>query len=200
MGAGRGHRTVVLLTLGTGIGGGIILEGRLWRGATGAGAELGHMVVEAGGERCGCGAPGCLEAYASAPATARRFARMVRAGKASLLAGAVLEGRQVTAGMIHEAACSGDATAREALEETGRYLGAGVTTIVNVINPEIVLFSGGLAGAADLLLPVIRREVTARAFEAATRDLVIAAGALPDDAGAIGAAGCALERLDSNGF
>ncbi len=195
VGAGRDCGSVVLFTLGTGIGGGIILDHRLWRGSTGAGAEIGHMVIQAGGEKCGCGALGCLEVYASAPATVRRFQRIVQEGRDSSLAGA----GEVTAGMIHEAACAGDGAARDALEATGYYLGVGVTNIVNVINPEAVLFSGGLAGAADILLPVIRREVSEHALEALTRNLTISIGALPDDAGVIGAAGCAMKRLESDG-
>jgi glucokinase len=194
VGAGRDCSSVVLFTLGTGIGGGIILDNRMWRGSTGAGAEIGHMVVQVGGEKCGCGAVGCLEVYASAPATVRRFRRIVDEGRKSSLAGA----GEVTAEMIHQAACDGDDAAREALEGTGYYLGVGVTNIVNVINPEAVLFSGGLAGAADILLPVIRREVSEHALEALTKNLTISIGALPDDAGVIGAAGCAMTRLESD--
>jgi glucokinase len=199
VGAGKGCSTVVLMTLGTGIGGGIILDNRIWRGSTGAGAEIGHMVVVADGEKCGCGGIGCLEVYASAPATVRRFVRMISGGRDSSLASAVAEGGEITASMIYEAACAGDETAKEALEETGRYLGVGVTTIANVIDPEAVLFSGGLAGAADILLPVIRAEVRKRALEPVTENLTIALGALPNDAGVIGAAGCAMDRLGSDG-
>jgi glucokinase len=198
VGAGRGCSSVVLLTLGTGIGGGIILDGRLWRGSSGAGAEVGHMVVVADGETCGCGGKGCLEVYAAAPATVRRFERIVSGGRDSSLAAAVAQGGEVTAGMIYEAACAGDGAAREALEATGYYLGVGVTTIANVINPEAVLFSGGLAGAADILLPVIRREVREKALEPVTENLKISLGDLPDDAGVIGAAGCAIVRMESD--
>ncbi len=184
IGAGKDCGSMVLLTLGTGIGSGIILDGRLWRGSTGSGAEMGHMVIDLDGEECACGNRGCLEAYASAPATVRRFLRMK--GNTS---------GEVTADMIYREASAGDVTARKALEETGRYLGVAVANIANVLNPEIVLFSGGLAGAADILIPVIREEISRRAFDVVTTDLTIATGALPDDAGVIGAAGCALERL-----
>lgn len=186
VGAGRDCRSMVLLTLGTGIGSGIILDGRLWRGSTGAGAEIGHMVIDCDGEQCGCGNRGCLEALASAPATVRRYARMT--GKDD----------RITADTIYKAASAGDTAARDALEETGRYLGVAVANIANVLNPEIVLFSGGLAGAADILIPVIREEVSRRAFETVTADLTIATCSLPDDAGVIGAAGCAMERLRGN--
>ncbi len=184
VGAGKDCGSMVLLTLGTGIGSGIILDGRLWRGSIGAGAEIGHMVIDYDGEDCACGNRGCLEAYASAPATVRRFLRMK--GETS---------GEVTADVIYEKALAGDATARKALEETGRYLGIAVANIANVLNPEMVLFSGGLAGAADILIPAIREEVLLRAFDAVTADLTIATSAIPDDAGVIGAAGCALERL-----
>jgi glucokinase len=119
---------------------------------------------------------------------------MIKEGRESSLAGTA----DVTAGMIHQAASAGDAAAREALEGTGYYLGVGVTNIVNVINPDAVLFSGGLAGAADILLPVIRREVSAHALEALTKNLTISVGAIPDDAGVIGAAGSAMKRLESD--
>ena len=102
---------------------------------------------------------------------------------------------EVTAGMIYKEALKGDVTARRALEETGHYLGIAVANIANVLNPKMVLFSGGLAGAADILIPAIREEISRRAFEAVTKDLTIAISAIPDDAGVIGAAGCALERL-----
>lgn len=184
VGAGKGCGSMVLLTLGTGIGSGIILDGCLWRGSTGAGAEMGHMVIDCDGEECVCGNRGCLEVYASAPATVRRFLRMK--GDVS---------SDVTADMIHKEALAGNVTARQALEETGRYLGIAVANIANVLNPEIVLFSGGLAGAADILIPVIREEVLHRAFDVVTVNLAIATGAIPDDAGVIGAAGCAMERL-----
>ena len=172
------------MTLGTGIGGGIILDGRLWRGSTGAGAEIGHMVIDCDGEECACGNMGCLESYASAPATVNRFLRMKKATSS-----------EVTTEIIYEKALAGDVTARKALEETGRYLGVAVANIANVLNPEIVLLSGGLAGAADILIPVIREEASSRAFEAVIAGLTITTGAIPDDAGVIGAAGCALERL-----
>ncbi len=184
VGAGKDYGSMVLLTLGTGIGGGIILDGRLWRGSTGAGAEIGHMVIDCDGEECACGNRGCLESYASAPATVSRFLRMKKETSS-----------EMTADIIYEKALAGDVTARKALEETGRYLGVAVANIANVLNPEIVLLSGGLAGAADILIPVIREEAFRRAFEAVTAGLTIATGAIPDDAGVIGAAGCALERL-----
>lgn len=198
VGAGKGLSSMVLLTLGTGIGGGIILENRLWRGITGSGAELGHMVIDCDGELCGCGNRGCLEAYASAPATVRRFLKMVEGGAKTSIPNNELQSGAVTADMLHSAATAGDETARSALEETGRRLGIGVANIANILNPEAVLFSGGLAGAADIILPAVRKEVFERAFDVVTKDLRIDLCTVPDDAGIIGAAGCALERIKGN--
>jgi glucokinase len=189
-GAGKGCRTMVLITLGTGIGSGFVLNGHLWRN----GAEMGHMVIDCDGELCLCGSKGCLEAYASAPATVRRFEAMVRGGAESVLEDDVFHDRKLTAQAIYSAAADGDPSARAALEETGRYLGVGVANLANLFNPDKVVFSGGLAGALDILLPVIREEVFDRAFEVLTANLVIEACSLPDDVGVIGAAGCAAER------
>ena len=187
VGVGQGASSLVLLTLGTGIGGGIVADGRIWHGGNGVAGEVGHMSINPDGPRCGCGNRGCLEAYASATAMVRRMREAIEGGTPSSLA----ERRdQLTAALIHEAAVAGDAAARENIEQTGRYLGVGVSNLMHILNPEVVAFSGGVTAAGEMLLAPLRREVEWRTLEASRRGVRICLAALPDDAGIIGAARC----------
>ncbi len=188
VGAGRSVRTLVLFTLGTGIGGGIILDGRPWHGSTGFGAELGHQTIVADGVRCGCGNSGCLEVYGSAPALIRHFEEAVKSGAKSKLAPA----ESVTARDLHEAALAGDAAAIQAFEETGRYLGIGAANVLNMLNPEMIVFVGGMTAAGDMLLEPIVSEAKRRAFKRSFEAARIVFGELGNDAGLVGAAACAF--------
>jgi len=185
MGAGRGLSYLVLLTLGTGIGGGIVLDGRLWRGASGAAGELGHMSIDPSGPRCACGGRGCLQAYASAPAMVSRMRQALASGVPSVLAGR--EG-ELTAELIHRAAVGGDRAARRNICQTGRYLGVGVSNLMHLLNPQAIVFSGGVTAAGTMLLNAIEEEVARRTLEASRRGVKLGFSALADDAGIIGAA------------
>jgi len=186
-GVGRKVQNLVLFTLGTGIGGGVIIDGEVLHGFNDVAAELGHQVVYADGRLCGCGNHGCIEAYASAPATVRRMKEAIAAGKKSILSG------DFEAADISRAAKQGDQTAREIMEETGRLLGVVATNMLHIFNPEMVVFDGGMTAAGDLLLTPIRDEVKKRAFKASQEGVQIVFGELGANAGMIGAAGCALQ-------
>ncbi|MHC4712125.1 MAG: ROK family protein [Planctomycetota bacterium] len=191
-GAAKGARSMVMFTLGTGIGGGIIVDGKLIHGNTDCAAELGHIIIEVDGRQCPCGNYGCLERYASANAVALRFAEAVAEGEESVLAEKVKAGEDVSSKMIYEAAVDGDKLANRILWETGTYLGIGIVSLLHTINPARVVLSGGLIGAGDLLMRPVRETVEKRALPDALRNCTICFATLGEDAGLIGAAGCAL--------
>ena len=195
-GAGGEAHSLVLFTLGTGIGGGIVLEGRIWHGARGVGAELGHQTLFPNGKYvCGCGNRGCLEAYASAPATVRRFVDAVLEGRPSALADRARKGEPLTSEDLYEAAVKGDALSRAILEETGTFLGIACTNMINILDPQMIVFSGGMTAAGDLLLRPILAEAERRTCGPKLAGVTIRFGALGNDAGLIGAAGCAFQRF-----
>lgn len=181
-GAARGARHVVMLTLGTGVGGGLILDGRPYRGATGGGAELGHIVVAPGGPPCGCGGHGHLESFAAGPVADR--------------AATELFGKESNAQELVARARAGGADAVEVLAEIGRWLGAGIAGFVNIFEPELVVVGGGFGAAGGELLLGPAREVVAREGLVPARDTVrIVEAELGVDAGVIGAAMLAFEAL-----
>jgi len=198
VGAGRGTSSMVILTLGTGIGGGIVVNGSIVTGANNIGGELGHMVIKYDGVRCACGNTGCLEAYASANATARRFREAVESGAGSSLADRVARGDAVTAHDIYVAARAGDDLARRTLVTTGDFLGVGIADIVHALDPEMVVLVGGLAGAAEYLLEGIWRQLSQRVANLKDRKFDVRPGELGDDAGVVGVAGCLLKRLETS--
>lgn len=188
-GAARGTQHAVGITIGTGIGGGIILNGELYHGASDCAGEIGHTTIEMNGRRCGCGNYGCLEAYASGPAIARRAIEAVERGAESSLR-AMLEADplSITAQVVYEAAEAGDGLAREVVQDTARILGAAIANLVNVFNPEVVVVCGGVTLAGESLFAPLRREVTRRAFRPAVEVCRIVPGALTGSAGVYGAA------------
>ncbi len=193
LGAARGARCVVGMTIGTGIGGGIVLDGRLHRGVADAAGEIGHMTIVLDGRPCGCGNHGCLEAYASGSAIARRAAEALQEpGRRSALAGF---GAAPTAQDVFAAARAGDPLAGDIVRETATYLGVGLASLLNVFNPDVVVIVGGVTGAADLFFPALREEIARRAFAPAVAACEIRAGELDGKAGLIGAARVAFERL-----
>ena len=198
-GAARGARNVVLLTLGTGIGGGLMLDGNVYRGSVGAAAELGHVVVDVDGPECfgGCPGRGCLEAVASGLAIARDGLAAAAARPESALGRVLAEGRELTGAHVTEAALAGDEAARGVIAHAGRRLGAGITGFVNAFNPEVVVVGGGVMAAGELLLGPARAVVAERAL-APSRDAVrIVATAFGAEAGMIGAAALALDGIGS---
>ncbi len=188
VGAARGARYVLGLTLGTGIGGGLIVNGRLYHGASNVAGEVGHMTIETQGRRCACGNYGCLEAYASGPNIAQRAREAVEAGEPSALSDMVGgDLARLTAQHVYDANDRGDALAREVVRETARFLGAGVANLLNVFNPDVVVLAGGVARAGPALFDPLRAEVRRRAFRPAVDAARIVPGALPGTAGVVGA-------------
>jgi glucokinase len=189
-GAACGTDDALMLTVGTGIGGGLVVGGALARGAVGAGGELGHVVVDADGPPCQgrCPNRGCLEAVASGPAIAREGLRVARERPASALGRAVASGRVLTGALVTELAHEGDPDAVKIVRGAGRWLGIGLAGLVNALNPEVVVVGGGVLGAGELLLEPARDEVAARALPPA-RDVVrIVPARFGDEAGMLGAA------------
>jgi glucokinase len=189
LGAAKGVDTVVGLTLGTGIGGGIVLDGQIYHGCSDVAGEIGHMTIDSTGRRCKCGNYGCLEAYASGPAIALRAAEGIEAGVETVLIDMV-SGRleDLTAAIVYEGVVAGDEYATEVMKDTAKFLGAGVANIINVLNPEMVVIAGGVTRAGDHLFVPLRAEVRRRAFRSAEERCSIVSGELPGTAGVVGAA------------
>lgn len=190
-GAGRDCDHFVLLTLGTGIGGGIVLNRELWCGVRASAAEVGHLTVVADGETCGCGAKGCFEAYASATALVRfyrRFAARARNGSAALA-------EPVSAAAIFQAAARGDAPARAAVDHVVKFLAIGIASLVKLLDPDKVLLTGGMANARSQLLTPLRAQVRALIEPSFPYKPVVAVGRLGDRAGLYGAAGWAVHGV-----
>lgn len=188
LGAGRNVDTLVGLTLGTGIGGGIVLNGEIFHGVSDAAGEIGHMTIEANGRKCKCGNYGCLEAYASGPAIALRAVEGIEAGAESLLP-ALVHGKleDITAATVYEAVVLGDPYANEVMRETAKFLGAGIGNIINVLNPAMVVISGGVTRAGEHLFAPLNAEVRRRSFKSAQEACQIVSAQLPGTAGLIGA-------------
>ena len=187
-GAARGGRTVVGITIGTGIGGGLILDGKLYHGSSDVAGEIGHSTIDSTGRRCKCGNYGCLEAYTSGPAIAERAREAVGGEEASILSdmvGGNLE--KITAQTVYDAAQQGDAIAREVVRDTARFLGAGIANLLNIFNPDVVVIAGGVTQAGEALFEPLRAEVRRRAFKPAVSACRIVAGSLPGTAGMVGA-------------
>lgn len=194
-GAGRHVRHLLHVTLGTGIGGGIVIDRRLYRGASGTAGEVGHIILDPGGERCNCGSRGCLEALVSGVAFARRAKRLLLQGKAPVLA-TLVAGGDPTAEDLSAAAQAGDAFCEAEIRNGGHVLGLGLGSVVNVLNPGAVTLSGGLLAMGEMLLGPAREAMTSLAYGPAAATPVLI-GELGDDAGLLGAAAVAFERLGS---
>jgi glucokinase len=190
VGAGRGADSLVLLTLGTGIGGGIVLDGRIWHGANGVAGEIGHMCIEPEGRPCPCGNRGCFERYASATGMVLSLREAVERGAQTPLAARL---DAVTARDISEAAAGGDAVAAQVFERTARYLGVGVSNLMHILNPRVIAFSGGVTAAGQMLMDPVMDEMTSRTLEASRRNVRVCFAELPHDAGIIGAARCFMQ-------
>ncbi|HEX7120905.1 MAG TPA: ROK family glucokinase [Gemmatimonadaceae bacterium] len=197
LGAARGADNVVGMTIGTGIGGGLILNGRLYHGASDVAGEIGHTTIDVTGRRCKCGNYGCLEAYASGPSIAERAREAVASLDDSLLV-KMVDGQleRLTAAIVYEAAKRGDETALDVVRETARFLGAGVANLLNIFNPDVVVIAGGVTQAGDPLFEPLRREVRKRAFRPAVEAVRIVPGELPGSAGVVGAVAAYKQQLD----
>jgi glucokinase len=187
-GAARGARNVVGITIGTGIGGGLILNGDLYHGSSDVAGEIGHTTIDSTGRRCKCGNYGCLEAYASGPAIAER-AREALAGDEESILPRLVGGdlQKITARTVYDAALKGDETAREVVRDTARFLGTGLANLLNIVNPDVVVLAGGVTEAGDALFEPLRAEVKRRAFRPAVDACRIVPGMLGGSAGVVGA-------------
>lgn len=186
-GAAAGRRDVVLITLGTGVGGGIIIGGKIYAGMRGAGAELGHTALVLDGEPCTCGRRGCWEAYASATALIRQTREAAVQNPQSLLAQVPAE--QINGRTVFDAADRGDAAAQRVIDRYCEYIAAGMTDIVNALAPEMILLGGGVSRQGERLLAPIREYIATHCFGQREGAIpVVAAAQLGNDAGIIGAA------------
>jgi glucokinase len=191
IGAGRGTHSMVLFTLGTGIGGGIIIGDMVLEGEHSHGAELGHMKIEITNPRqCGCGRWGCLEAYASATAVVKRALEGIQDKSDSCLGSYARRPHELTARAIFEAADAGDSLAERIVEETAYYLSVGTTNMLHSIDPDMVVFGGGMTAAGDEFLSRIRKHVNQLAFPVPAAHCKLCFAKLGSDAGFIGAAAC----------
>lgn len=191
-GAGRPYRNLVGMTLGTGIGSGIILDGRLYTGMTGTAGEIGHTTILPDGPLCGCGNRGCLETLAAGPAIVAAMRRSLLSGRPSVLADQDLS--RLTAGDIGRAAADGDAAAREVLAQAGYYLGIACANLISTINPEAIVIGGGVAQAGELIFEPLRRTARLRGLRGIVQRTAILRAELGDSAGVLGAAAWARDN------
>jgi glucokinase len=189
MGAARGCRDVMSVTLGTGVGGGVIIDGKLWRGSHGSAGEIGHTTVDPfSGLKCKCGSIGCLELFASATA----IVRMTRETM-SLFPETSLKSDELTAEMVYDAGQKGDELALAVLKRSGMYLGIGLANLINLIDPQIIVLTGGVVNGWDLFAGEMYRQVEERAFRTTAKQVKIAKAECGDNAGLLGAARLALQ-------
>jgi len=194
-GAGRGTRHLLHATLGTGIGGGIVVDGKLYRGASGLAGEIGHIILNPAGPKCTCGSRGCLEAMVSGVAFAGRAQKILDGGKSRVLHELVGYG-DPTAEHLYEAASKGDTLCEAEIRHGGHLLGLGLGSLVNVLNPDAVTLSGGLVAMGAMLIGPMREAMYSLAYGPAAGTL-LRTTELGDDTGLLGAAAVAFERLDS---
>ena len=192
-GAARNCKTIICLTLGTGVGGAVVLDGQLWRGVDGTGGEIGHASVEPfGGVKCKCGNTGCLEVYASGTA----IVRMTREGLAQHPSSSLnsIPAAEWTSETIARAAIERDSLALDVFQKAGDYLGIAMANVINIFNPEMIVVGGGVSAAWDLFIEHAHDEVMRRAFPVPAARCQIVRGECGDDAGLLGAAWLAFEK------
>ncbi|MBT0665863.1 ROK family protein [Geobacter pelophilus] len=182
-GAGRPFRTFIMITIGTGIGGGLVLDGNLWTGVDGFAGEFGHLTVVPDGRACPCGNHGCVEQYSSATAL------LAIAGEQGIMI------RDASVEALAALATAGDAQAIALFRDAGRYLGAAAAAVVNLLNPAAIIIGGGVAASFALMQSSMRAEIDLRAYRPSAAGVTIIKGELNDDAGVLGAAAVALERF-----
>jgi glucokinase len=197
-GAARDARNALMLTLGTGIGGGVLIDGRLYRGSQGAAGELGHIVVDQDGPPCqgNCPNRGCLEVMASGSALVREATALAGERPKSALGRALGTGRGFTGPLVTELAHDGDEAARDVLALIGRRLGVGISSLVNVFDPDVVLIGGGVIAAGELVLEPARDEMRARALPPGRDHVRILPARFGEESGMLGAALLARDAID----
>lgn len=192
-GAGRDYRSFLMVTLGTGVGGGLILDRTVWTGIDGVAGEFGHVTVEPNGRLCRCGNYGCLEQYASANALVAAAREIMAREKDAF--GEALRDKTISTQKLAEAARDGNSAALALFAEAGRYLGIAVASVVNLLNLEAVIIGGGVAASFDLLSESLKREIHSRAFPIPAGRLRIERAALGDDGGIIGSGALVMDHL-----
>ena len=190
-GAAAGYKDIVCITLGTGVGGGLIFNGELYRGASYSAGELGHLSIDANGLYCPCGNYGCLERYVNKDGITTRFKTSFDKGIESNIA-KFIKNNEITPKGIFLAAKKGDRLSLEVLEDTGRFLGIALASLTNVLNPEIFIIGGGIANAGDFILEPARRELKKRAYTIPAQMVKVVQAKLGNDAGLVGAASIAM--------
>ena len=195
-GAARGIRNFIYVTLSTGIGGGIIIDGRIHTGAIGAAGEVGHMTIDDNGPVCNCGNRGCWETLASGTSLCREARKRIVGGvRTSILEYAEGDIEKVTPQAIHGAAQQGDKVAKELIARTGYYVGVGLANLVNIFNPELIVIGGGLSNIGDMLLKPAFKVAGERAFKEAFQAVRFASAGLGPNSGVLGAAAFALQEM-----
>ena len=186
-GAGKGCQNLICLTVGTGVGSGIVLNGQLVRGASMTAGEIGHVIVENNhGEICGCGATGCLEAYASGPSVVKLAKDYIAGGKSTKYK-EIAAGNEITPYIVYEAAKQGDAVAKRIFTIVGEYLGVALVSVVNLLNPEKIIVGGGVGQAGDLILDPIREAIKKRCIPTSAAAVQVVSAQLGESAGVVGA-------------
>ena len=195
LGAGRGVSNLIYVTVSTGIGGGIIIDGKLYCGTSGSAGEVGHMTIDVDGPRCRCGNVGCLEVLASGTAVAKEAIDRISAGEGSYLT-EIVGGRieNITAEKVGVAARYGDSLALEVIAKAAMYLGVGMVNLVNIFNPEMIIVGGGMSKLGDLLFVPVRQLVQERAFRLSAQAVHIVPAELGDNAGVLGATVFAFQQ------
>ncbi len=191
-GAGKGAKNVVALTLGTGIGGGIVMNGRLFHGPHFSAAEFGHVIVDPAGPLCGCGNRGCIETFIGNGYFVKDVQAHLKAGGRSVLTQWLKDGRELTPKLVQEAARAGDKLSQGQWNKSGAYLGTFLAGIVNVLNPEIIILGGGMAKADSPIFEPTRAALKKKAFPIASRFVKVVPAKLGPEAGLIGAAALAI--------
>jgi glucokinase len=192
-GAGKNKKNMVYITVSTGLGGGVIVDGRLMRGANGNAAELGHLTLNINGPACPCGANGCFEMYASGTAIARRTREAIEAGARSQILNLAGSLEEITTHHILAALQKEDELAKKIWNETTEYLGRGLAVVINTFNPELIVVGGGVTAAGDLLFTPVREKALRYAFPRLAAVCSIVPAGLGSNVGVVGAAACAFE-------
>jgi glucokinase len=199
-GAARGARNFIYITLSTGIGGGIVIDGRIYGGAIGAAGEVGHMTIDDDGPVCNCGNRGCWETLASGTALAREARHRIKEGAETSIPGYVEDDiEKVTAQVIHSAALQGDRLAQELIARTGYYVGVGLANLINIFNPELIVIGGGLSNIGDMLFQPAFKVARERAYREAFQAVRFTSAELGRNSGVLGAAAYALQEMRRQG-
>ncbi|MCM8823000.1 MAG: ROK family protein [Candidatus Omnitrophica bacterium] len=193
-GAGKGTRAIVCLTLGTGLGGGVVINGKLLRGAIYSAAELGHMPVDYKGRKCGCGSTGCIEAYVGRDYIVHSAIRKIKMGKESVLTEMAGNLSEITPKMISEAYQKGDKVAEEVWVEMATALGAFLAGMVNMLNPDRIILAGGIAQAGEILFSTVRKTIKERAMRVLSETVEVVPAGLGNDSGIVSGAALVFQK------